>query len=764
MFRRLSKFSIKHPVFVIILFVIITLFFALQIPRVKVDTAIKNQIPEKMASRVNIKKIEEIFGGTDVILLTITSDKSILEESTLHRIKKITELLEEEKGIDKVSSIFNVPDIRGENDQLIIEDTVNKIPSNRQQRREIRERIINNDLIYGSLVAKDFKSTAIAIILDEKATDDEILAEINKIIAEVPGKEEILSAGLPIIRAVLDDYMTQDMSRFLPFGLLIMLIFLYFCFRQLRGIILPFSVVVMSIIVAIGTISLLGWKIQLITIILPVILLAIANDYGIHIIARYQEENKENLDINERDLALLVTEGLSTPILAAGVTTIIGLLCLLAHIIIPAKQLGVLTSIGIGFALLASLMFIPAVLTLLPKGKLINVKEKHSLDGLLQRLAKLIVSKPVTIIGITFVIIIIIGTGIFRLVVDTDPVNYYPRDNVIRRASEIANKKFGGSCNISLVAEGDMNEPENIKKINQMVDWLEEDKYINNVLAISKPLSEMNEVLHNGNQEYHRVPDSREAIAQYLMIYSMSADLDKLLDFNYQHALVTARIASNSTDTTKRIVHKIKDYLNQQQDTPFIIVGGFADLLSDLVDSVVKGQVYSLLLSLLIVSLVVMLLFSSVTAGLLAVIPLLIAIITLFGLMGYFKIELNMVTALLSSIMIGAGIDYTIHFLWRYREELKKNKPVEAVIGTLMTSGRGIIFNALSVIIGFVVMLVSNFLPVKFFGFLVIVSITTCLIGALIILPAVCLVLKPAFLVGDVLNTKKKKGVAEYEN
>ncbi len=764
MLERLSRFSIKHPVLVIVLFVIITVFFAFQIPGVEIDTAIKSQIPEKMASRVNIKRIEEIFGGTDIVLLTISTDKSILEENTLNRIKRITGRLANEKGVDRVNSIFNVPDIRGEDDQLIIEDTVEEIPVNQQQRQEIKERIINNELIYKSLVAEDFKSTAIAIVLDENVKDDEIISEIKGIIKEIPGNEEVLYAGLPIIRGVLDDYMAKDMRRFLPLGLLIMIIFLYFCFRQFRGIILPFSVVVMSIIVAAGSISLLGWKIQLITIILPVILLAIANDYGIHIIARYQEENRVNFDLSKRELTSRITEGLRSPILAAGLTTIIGLLCLKAHIIVPAKQLGVLASIGIGFAILASLMFIPAVLTLLPKTRPAAAKENHFLDRLLQRSAELIISRPVTLIVISLIIIIGIGTGIFRLVVDTDPIKYYPRDNPVRRASELANEKFGGSYNISLVAEGDMKDPVNIKKIEQMVNWLEGDKYIDNVVAISKPLSKMNEVLHNGNQEYYRVPDSRGAIAQYLMLYSMSADLDKMLDFNYQHSLVTARIASNSTDTIKRIVGKIKNYLNQQQDSPFIIVGGFADLLSELADSVVKGQLYSLFLSLLIVTLVVMILFSSITAGLLAAVPLLIAITTLFGLMGHFEIELNMVTALLSSIMIGAGIDYTIHFLWRYREELKSNTPDRAVKQTLTTSGRGIVFNALSVIVGFVVMLASNFLPIKFFGFLVIVSITTCLVGALVILPAVCLALKPAFLTGNKLKSNKEKGISNYEN
>jgi predicted RND superfamily exporter protein len=119
----------------------------------------------------------------------------------------------------------------------------------------------------------------------------------------------------------------------------------------------------------------------------------------------------------------------------------------------------------------------------------------------------------------------------------------------------------------------------------------------------------------------------------------------------------------------------------------------------------------------------------------------------LFGLMGYLRIELNIVTALLSSIMIGVGVDYTIHFLWRYREErFAGREPAAGVVVALTTTGRGIVFNALSVIIGFVATLASAFLPVMFFGFLVVVSISACLVGALVLMPAICLVFRPKFL------------------
>jgi predicted RND superfamily exporter protein len=198
---------------------------------------------------------------------------------------------------------------------------------------------------------------------------------------------------------------------------------------------------------------------------------------------------------------------------------------------------------------------------------------------------------------------------------------------------------------------------------------------------------------------------------------------------------------------TKQADNKRADKKPRAGPTRFTMLGGFAVLFYDLVDAVVYGQVSSLALSLLLVVIIVALLFRSLVAGLLAGGTLGLAMAFLFGLMGLLGIELNLPTALLSSIMIGVGVDYTIHFLWRYRVERRAGRgPNDAVVRTLTTTGRGIIINALSVIIGFAVMLISSFVPVRYFGFLVVVSISACLLGAMVLMPALVLLIKPKFL------------------
>jgi uncharacterized membrane protein YdfJ with MMPL/SSD domain len=198
-------------------------------------------------------------------------------------------------------------------------------------------------------------------------------------------------------------------------------------------------------------------------------------------------------------------------------------------------------------------------------------------------------------------------------------------------------------------------------------------------------------------------------------------------------------------------VTQTNDYIDGHglRDT-FPVVTGFVTILGTLVNMVVLGQLYSLAASLFLVFVIAALLFRSAVGGLYIALPLVFAVMVVFGLMGHFHIELNIATAMLSSIVIGVGVDYVIHFLWHYRDHLRAcGDPWQAVDETLLISGRGIIVNALSVVIGFSVMLLSNFLPIFFFGFLLTISITTCLVAAMVILPVLVTSFQPAFLLGN---------------
>jgi hydrophobe/amphiphile efflux-3 (HAE3) family protein len=752
--KRLADRIITFRWLIIIGFVAITAVFAVQIPKSEIDPDMKSQLPKDMESRVTIDRIEDLFGGTEMIMILIRTD-DVLRQETLSRVKKIAKQMNRVDGVDKVLSLFDMKSIKGEHGAMIVDPAVKRIPKTASQREELREEIRENDIVYGSVVSKDFTITAVIAVLEADVPDEVMVPRIRQLMEENPGEEEVFLGGLPYTRYEVSSNIRSDLRRLMPLGILIMLVFLYVCFRRFRGVLLPFAVVIMAIIVSMGMIPLLGWKIQIVHVILPVFLIAVANDYGIHLIAKYQEDNVADRCRTNKELAKGIFRSLSRPVVLTGVTTMAGMLCLLGHVIVPARQLGILSALGIVYALAASLFFIPAVISLLsvPKPLVTGSGKQKNHIPLLERLllffGDLVSRRPKGVVAASLIFGGISAIGILFVVVDTDPNSYFSEDSPVVHAAELVNENLGGSQNISVVYQGDIKDPRIMHKIDATERALEKTPEVGNTTSIARVVRQMSRALNDpGEPWYDRIPDMRNAVAQYFELYAMSGDaedFEKLVDFPYEHAVITARLNTTSTAKLKSVVRHVKQMVREDPDV--LMVGGFGVVLSDLAQIIVNGQLLSLAMANVIVAVLLMLLFRSVVAGLISAIPLALSMSILFGLMGYFAIELNVATAMLSSIMIGVGVDYTIHFLWRYREERRGGlDAVPAVKRTLTTTGRGIIFNAFSVIIGFVALLVSSFMPVRFFGFLVVVSILACLVGALVLVPSLCLIVRPRFL------------------
>ncbi len=332
---------------------------------------------------------------------------------------------------------------------------------------------------------------------------------------------------------------------------------------------------------------------------------------------------------------------------------------------------------------------------------------------------------------------------------DSNPENYYVDEHPIQVGTKLINNNMGGSQALSLVINGDIKDPAVLKKMDSYETEFGKIKTVGNVISITDMIHEMSTAINDpGDPLYDKIPDSREAVAQYFELYTMSGDaedFEKMVDFPFENAQMTIMLNTGNTYDVIQTISQVNKVI--KDDNNVSLKGGLAKIIAELSGIVVNGQVISLLISVLMVILVISLLFKSVKAGLISAIPLSFSMLILFGLMGYFNNDLNIATAMLSSIMIGVGIDYTIHILWRYKEERANGLDYkEATVKTLVTTGRGVTINALSVIIGFSALFISNFLPVKFFGFLVVVSISACLIGAMVIIPAICLIMKPKFL------------------
>jgi len=749
--NAVARIVVRFPWLFIVGFLAVTVAAGLNLTNLVIDPEVKNQLPPDIPALVNSRTIEERFGGSEMVLVVLEAP-DVLDPAVLDQLRDVATGLSQLEVVERVLSPFDIPRIEGEGGMLSTPDTIEDNPSSPEERAALAEAIRGNELVYGNVVARDFTAASAIAMLKADAIDSEVAAAVDAVIASVEGPATISVGGMPSVRDNVSNDIRSDLRRFVPIGLLLVLGFLYACFRRLRGVLLPFSVVVMSVVIAMGLIPAFGWKVQMVTVVLPVILLAVANDYGIHLMAKYQEDNTPDSKLDAQQLAIGVVDDLGTPVIAAGITTIAGLLCLTTHIIVPAAQLGILAAIGVGFALGCSLLFIPAVLAVLPvpAPSTHHSDDKGALDIGLHKVADFVSSQPKLIVGTVFLVTVVLSAGIHRLQVDTNPVNYYPADAPVAVTSDKVNRYFGGSTEVQVMVAGDIKEASVMKAIDTVHERMRDEKGVGYVTSIAQLVKTMNRSVHDSDEASYVIPDTRPEISQLFLLYSMGGDpedLESLADFEFEHALITLRVDDLSTQEIGRVVRRTEEVLAEVAPDLETTMGGFGHVFTELVDAVVHGQIVSLALSLFLVFLLVAFAFRSPVAGVYAVLPLSMAMPILFGIMGWLNIELNIVTAMLSSIMIGVGVDYTIHFLWRYRQERRQGlEPDEAVMRTLVTSGRGIVFNALSVVVGFAVLLISSFLPVKFFGILVVVSITACLVGALALLPALCLLLRPKFL------------------
>ncbi len=721
-----------------------------QFSKLKIDEGFTQYIPGNVGNRAYLQKLDSIFGGSEKIMLILNSDSDIVNQQSYQRIQNLTNDLQNLDGIERCQSVLDVIDIRLEDGITTIEPVINEIPSDKKALQTLRQALLNNSMGQ-RFVSEDLSSTAIILTKSDTIADNIIIPSIQKVIKDNPGSEKVYIGGLSYIRSSIKSYIKKDLIILLPAALLLMIIMLFLSFREWKGVLLPFIVVVLSILYSFGLMALLGWKISIISVLLPIMLIAIANDYSIHMINLYQEKCSLEKFTSIKDIVVDIYRELKKPILITALTTIGGMLGLLSHKMPPAAQLGILASVGIGLALLMSLFLVPVLLSFYnPKNRKRQKAEKIAfIDKILALFSQWVVKHPQKVVISFGAITLLSLAGMLFLKVDTNVESYFLGKSDIRKGIDLVNQKFGGSQYVSVLFHGDMLSPETLQRMDKYTEEFKTVPGVGHVISPSMFFKELSKgVYMPGEEGYASLPKTEAEAEQYLEIFSMSGfddQVGQLIDYKYENARILVSMKDGSNQTGKTILKALNTLTENDPQRVFIAGPGLSKI--QIADMVIDGQVSSLLLALVIIFLLLSFIFKSVVAGVKGSLPLVLSSLFLFGLMGFLGISLDIVTTLLSSVMIGVGVDYTIHFLWRFKEEYAKSANTElAIYTTMKTTGRGIVFNAFSVIVGFSALIFSSFAPLRFFGVLVVISIFSCLISALLLIPAIITLTKPRLL------------------
>ena len=683
--------------------------------------------------------------------------------------------LKSREMIDEIISPFTINDISGEDDmleevQLIETDNSGKriLPETPADFKTFISQLNRNPVFEKGIYATDAQGNisdlGFIIRFQDISDSDPIAREILEIV-ESHDDLNIIAQGEPIVYIWMNNYMQRDLSRLVPLVMLVAVIIFFVNFRSFRGVVLPFLTLSMSTIWILGLMGYLGVNITTVGVSIPVLMIAVGSSYGIHILNQYYADFDLISREGKRAGLQHAMSHISTTVLLTGLTTFVAFMTLATHQLTAIRDWGIFCALGIVFAVIISATIIPAGLELLPhRPEMVNKKRNRGksfcfIDRIIKVMAKLAIFHYGKVLTVVLLLIAVSLFGLSKLKVETELLQYFKKNDPIRTTASVIGDKYGGRWGFMiLIDSGAVNgvkTPEFLRTIEEFREWLESDANsdlcIGRTDAFSDFIKTMHMAMNNDDPAYFKVPENKWDIMDYLEIFSgedANSDgrvdrFEPCVDPLFQTTNVIARLDQKNgkligSAGLKHIFNRVSEHLDKTLPEKYTYnITGHPKMLITSVDYIVGGQIQSLFLTFGVIAVVVLLLLRNFRAALLSLIPMSVAVIINFGIMGWFGIHLDIATSIIAAITIGIGVDDTIHFLNTFRCYRKWGEDVDmAIQKTLQVSGKAIIFTSMALICGFSVLELSPFKPLVLFGLLMAVTMVATTLGALIVLPA----------------------------
>ena len=738
---------IKHPWLIMSLSLIISLgFMGLIKTKARMETDLDKYMPQEHPAFVYSNQAEDWFNIKDGIIIAIENPGGIFNPGTIKKVKDMTRALGKFEEINKndVTSLYTAENIIGTEMGLEVKSFFRKAPKSETALKRLKESVRANEMIFGRLVSEDETVTVIIAEIAGDVFSQDFYHRILDMAREYEGEEKIHVAGVPIVEGSLAYLGPQDMKQMVPIVMLVIVLVLLVLLRSVKGTIFTLLVVVFSTIWAFGLMAGLGVPVYAVSTMLPVMLIAIGVADGIHLYSHLRLFMLENPGAGKKEATLDMLRGMWKPVAMTSVTTGVGFISLVTSQVYPIKFFGLFTAFGVMAAMVFSLFLIPAGIMAfgLPPWKHPREKDGKKTNFSYRFAEKVVQHKYLTIL-LTVVIVIVSITGINKVWINSSFLEKFEKNSDIVLTDQFINEHFGGTSMLNVILEGkekdSFKNPEALKLVDQLQTEVEKLAVVGNSFALTDYLKRMNKVMHADDPLFDVIPESQELVAQFLLLYEMSGDPENLwnvVDYGYKKANVTFQLKSDNSKAINQAIAIIESFIPkfQEKDIAVKFAGsGYKALV--FTDLILEGQIISLLLSLVIVIILLALMFKKISLGLIGSVPIIITAVISFGVMGLLDIPLSTTTALISSIAIGIGIDYAVHFIERYKiyalETGDKGKTIRL---TMQHSGRAIIFNAMVVIAGFLVLLFSVFPPNRVLGALVSLNMFTSFLGTVTIM------------------------------
>jgi len=813
MFKEAYKSTIiEKPKFTLIVLSILLISFAYFAKDFQLDASSDTLLLENDPDLKYLREVNTKYGSKDFLVLTYTPEKKLLDPITISNLTNLKNDLANLSWVNNVITILDVPLLKNNDDPLAerIKNFKTLSSKNADKKRGFEE-IINSPIYKEFVISKDGKTSGILVYIktDEKLTkfiriknnyldkkdknqltskdkkeykkflreydnykksynekNHQNINEIREIIQKYKNTAKIHLGGIPMIA---DDMMTYIKNDIVVFGagvFLFIVCTLWFVFRSLLWVFIPLLSCFFSVLIMVGLLGLVGWKVTVISSNFIALMLILTMAMNIHMSVRFLQFKKENPTILNSEALLWTSGKMFWPILYTVLTTICAFLSLIFSEIKPIIDFGWMMTVGLLVSLSITFTLLPSTLNILSKENT-NIKDEQK-SKITSFLSKIAQKNTKTIFISAFLVIILSILGITKLEVENSFINYFDKETEIYKGMKLIDEELGGTTPLDVIVK--FPDKEETEKVEDDFDsWEDEEKddskywftrskidritkvhdYLDSLEDVGKVISfasmvRVAEDLNSGKKLqglemgvlYTKIPDSikKEIIDPYISIENDEARISlRILD---------SKKDLRRNELIKKINYDLENKLGLNKEE--FKLAGVLILFNNLLQSLFKSQILTLGIVMAGITLMFLILFRNITLSLIGVVPNFMAAFLILGIIGLLEIPLDMMTITIAAITIGIAVDNSIHYIYRFKEEFKKigdyNKTLEKSHDTV---GVAILNTSITIVFGFSILVLSNFIPTIYFGVFTGIAMLLAMISVLTLLPKLILIVKP---------------------
>ncbi len=753
-FGRWSREVVRHPWVWILLVLASTAGLATRLPLMEVETSTDDYLRDGDPEKVAYNAFRDQYGRDQVIFIVVEPPE-VFDLSFLEWLRDFHTALEDEVPyVDDVSSLVNMRSIYGEGDTLVVDDLLQSWPQDSAAVEVIRERALSTASYIDNVVSADGSVTALQVrsyaYSKEDLEGDELAGfedtppsvmrenlsarehgEYSRAVIETVDRFRrddytIHLTGQPLVAFGLTRSMAQDVPKIFGGALLLVGVMLIALFRRLSPLLLSATVVILSLISALGIAQLLGFPISIPTQVLPSFMLAVGVGYVVHLLTIFFRALGRVGDRGDALEHALRHVGL--PILMTAATTMAGLVSFVAADLSTAYQLGISGAIGVGVVTVYTLVFVPAMLAILPLSAKRNSSGLEGGSAFLAACGRLSVRHPKKLTAAAALLALASLALLPRLDHSANPMDYFPDGHWLKEGTFFTDERLGGMQSLEIVIDTKqpqgLHEPavlQGLDRLDRLVAELkDEGEQVSRTWSMLQILKETNQALHEGDPAHYVVPENERLVSQELLLFEQSGsdDLEKIVDRQFSQARVSVLTGWEDGVEKQRFIDRTRDRIIEAvgPEAEVTITGAVA-LIARTASASSETMIQSYSLALLLITPMMIVLIGSLRAGLVSMVPNLVPILASLALMVVVGIELDLFTILGACIAIGLAVDDSIHFISGFRRYFEQTgDPARAVELTMESTGRALLFTSVVLAAGFATLGLSSMANLGYLG------------------------------------------------